>query len=345
MAKLRPYLGWGFAGLSRELKEELDSIEAQIAGAKVRTGTVTLNGTGALDVVFKASRPASVTGTQTETFDLTGVGDGGTLIVTPDGGAAQTATVNFAAGYHTGGAGAATNLSGEADNKFLIAVDGDEVYREVALVNANCTTGATTAAEMQAKIQALGGIYAGVTVTYDTDHYVITSGTKGSGSKVRIERATSDNVTEELKIGPDGGTNTDGTGDVVNAAAVTAAEIVAVVNADMTGLTAEVAVGAVRLVSNTTGGGSSLAIGNGTLNSVLGFTFGDTYYGGVGLGYDTDMANANYWVAATLSGVAQGSLAGKGLSVTSKTTSGFTLNCESSSATDDVDLLIVGVAA
>lgn len=348
MADLRPYLGWGFAGLTRELKEELDSIRGQISDKEVRAGTVTLNGTGALDVVFGASRAASVTGTQTETFDLTGVGTGGTLIVTPDGGAAQTATFNFTAGYHTGGTGAATDLSGETDNKFMIAVDGDvdsENYHEIALTNANCTTGATTATEMQTQIQALAGIYASVTVSYDTDHYVITSGTSGSGSKVRIERAASNNVTEELKIGPDGGTNTDGTGDVANAAAVTATEVVTVVNAAMMGLTAEVVAGAIRLVSDTTGSGSSLAIGSGTLNTVLGFTADNTYYGGAGLGYDTNMADANYWVAATLSGVAQADLAGKNLSVANKTSSGFTLNCESSTATDNVDLIIFGRAA
>ena len=63
-----------------------------------------------------------------------------------------------------------------------------------------------------------------------------------------------------------------------------------------------------------------------------------------GLGYG-DMADANYVVSPVLSGVAQGSIAGKGLSINNKATTGFDVVCEDSSAADAVDLLIVGVAA
>ena len=64
-----------------------------------------------------------------------------------------------------------------------------------------------------------------------------------------------------------------------------------------------------------------------------------------GLGYATDMANADYIVLPVLSGTAQADVGGKGFSINDKTTSGFTLVCEDSNATDTVDLVIIGVAA
>jgi len=314
----------------------------------VRIGAVSMNGTGTTPILFQAATAATVTSTNAETYDLTGVGDGGTIIINPDGEGNQTATINFAQGYHTGGDGMSTDISGGDDNKFKIAVDGDvdtETYHVITLTLVNCDSGANIAAEAQTQIQALTGVYAAVTVAFSTDHLVITSGTYGTGSKVRILRADDHNVTEELEIGPDGDSDTDGTGDVVNAAAATAAEIVDVMNADMDYLTASDASGSIKADSDTTGKDSSLVIGAGTLNTVLGFTEANEYYGGQGLGYDGDMADTNYIVTAVLEGVAQNSIAGKGLSINSKATDGFDLVCEDATSTDGVDLIIVGVPA
>ena len=84
--------------------------------------------------------------------------------------------------------------------------------------------------------------------------------------------------------------------------------------------------------------------GNGTLNTVVGFTNTEAHYGQVGLGYDTDMANTSYIVLAT-SQLAQASLAGNDLGIQTKATTGFDLECETAAATHDVDLIIIGQAA
>lgn len=87
-------------------------------------------------------------------------------------------------------------------NKFYIHVDYDSAGPQlVTLTQASCDTGAHTAANMQTKIRALGGVYAAVTVTYSNSLYVITSGTTGPGSRVIITPSPVADVTTALKIG------------------------------------------------------------------------------------------------------------------------------------------------
>jgi hypothetical protein len=78
---------------------------------------------------------------------------------------------------------------------------------------------------------------------------------------------------------------------------------------------------------------------------VLGFTGSAEYYGYEGLGYGSDMDSADYWVSATLNGVAQAAIASDGLSINSKTASGFSVVCETAGSTHDVDIIVVGVTA
>jgi hypothetical protein len=202
---------------------------------------------------------------------------------------------------------------------------------------------------MQTKIQALAGVFAAVTVDHNVSNagkYTVKSGTAGTGSSVVITRAAGNNVTEELKIGTaDGGVETAGTGDVANAAAATAEEIAAVINTDIAGVTADGSSGSVVITSDTEGSTSSIVMGNGTLNTAIGFTNAAGFYGAAGLGYASDMANANYKVIATLNGVAAGSLANKALSVNNRLASGFDLVCQTAAATDEVDIIIIGQAA
>ncbi len=105
------------------------------------------------------------------------------------------------------------------ENKLLILVDGDTVTHEVTFNWAGCNTGLLIAAQMQAVIQALGGVYAAVTVDYfgvgpdapPNDYYLITSGTTGAGSSVNIADAPADNACDELLLGAaNGGTETAG---------------------------------------------------------------------------------------------------------------------------------------
>jgi hypothetical protein len=199
---------------------------------------------------------------------------------------------------------------------------------------------------MQTQIQALGGAATAVTVAYTTV-YTVTSGTLGTGSAIVIAApSTGGSICEELKIGTAaGGVETAGTGDCANLAAVTATEIVAVCTSDMTGLTAVVDGDAVKFTSATTGKGSSLVVGAGTLDTVLTLTNSAAYHGAQSLGYATDMADAAYFVAATLNGVAAASLGATGLSITSRTAAGFNVECETTSSTAAVDLIIAGTAA
>ena len=338
-------LGWGGSHLDRKLKEILDGICSEItsiaaATAGVRSYKIQLAGRSPTKVVFGDDIAAEIIGTETATFTLQ---HNYTLIVTVDTNE-RTATFEATAGKHTGDTGAATDLTSETDTKFKIKADGESAYSTVTCDWTDCDTGAEIATEMQTKIQALGGAYASVTVTFDTDHYIITSGTKGSASAILIDNADDHDVCDELKIG-DAGTDTAGTGDAANIAAATLAEVLDVLNADLTGATAsDDGSGHIKIVSDTEGATSSLVIGAGTGNTALGFTQSDEDYGAAGLD-EPDMADANYEVVAMLSGTAQASIADKGLSVTNKATTGFELECETAAATDYVDLAIIGTSA
>jgi hypothetical protein len=313
----------------------------------VRAGKVTLNGNAYTPVAFQADTAAQVTGGKAETYDLTGVGTGGTIIITPDGGAAKTATLQFTAGQSVSGASPSTDISGETDNKFMISVDGDEA-EEVALeIGAGLSSGAAIAAEMESKIQALGGNKAGVTVDYDSTaagKYAVVSPTFGTNSSVVITPAASGNITEELKLGTaDDGVETVGTGDVADASAATAEEIAAVCNADMEGITADGSSGSLVFTSDTDGKDSKLVIGGGTLNAVVGLTESNEYYGAQGLGFESEMADDAYQVIPALNGAS--ALTDKGLSINNRTTGGFNIICETPAAEDNVDLIIYGEAA
>jgi len=311
----------------------------------LRHGKVRLRGDGKVAVLFKASTPGTVLGTNTQNFNLTGVGDGGVILVTPDAEGEKTATVNFAAGYHTGGTGASTNMLAEIDTKFKISVDNDTPETVTCdWVGGSCDTGAEIAAEMQTKIRALGGKKTLVEVAFSTDKYVITSPTKGKNSKVRITPAADHDASDELEIGTGYGTNTDGTGDVNDASAVTATEIVAVINGDMTAyVVATVVAGAVRITSKTSGYGSKVLMGNSTLKTVLGLAQNAVGYGGQGLGYAKDMKDTNYSVFATKTGTAQASLGAMDISTTNLATTGFMVECETNSSTEYVFVLIAGL--
>ena len=105
------------------------------------------------------------------------------------------------------------------ENKLLILVDGDTVTHEVTFNWAGCNTGLLIAAEMQAKIRALGGVYVVMTVDYfgvggdapPNDYYLLTSTSTGEGSLVNVADAPANNCCDELLLGvANGGTETAG---------------------------------------------------------------------------------------------------------------------------------------
>jgi len=119
-------------------------------------------------------------------------------------------------GYETSATAPSTDISGGTATTFQIAVDGDATYHDIALTLTGLDTGLEIAAAMQTKIRALGGIYSAVTVAFTGGVYIITSGSVGLNSSVRIIDGASNDVATALKIGADNGaTDTDGTGSIM----------------------------------------------------------------------------------------------------------------------------------
>lgn len=97
------------------------------------------------------------------------------------------------------------DMAGSGDVNLNIDVDGSGAT-PVAFAWAGCDSGWTIAAEMQLKIQALGGPFAAVTVEYlpdagVNDRYLITSGSVGPGSAVIITDAGANNCADDLNLG------------------------------------------------------------------------------------------------------------------------------------------------
>lgn len=317
-------------------------LDAAVGGAfGIRGGLVKLDGDGKARVVFQEDTPAQIAGTTAGPYDLTGVGNGGTIIVNSDGGGAETVTVNFAAGKHVGGTDESTDMTLEVDTKLVISVDDDDP-EEVTFAWAGCNTGNLIAAQMQTAIRALGGNKTLVTVGHDGTKYTITSPTLGTASKIRITRADDHDCCDELDIGPGNGTDTDGTGDVADASAALTTEIADLINTDLAAESIEASEDATHhlvLTSKTAGSGSTLVMGNSTLKTVIGIPDATKDYGSQGLGYASDMPNATYAVVATLKDLAQASLAGTGLAITNIAASGFVVECEKNTSSDYVSVM------
>lgn len=327
-----------------------DQINAAIASSSGFTvlrakKALQMNGHGTTPVNFQTADAASISG-GAGPYDFSGVGDGATILITPDDEAEDTATFNCAAGRHESGLNPSVDISGGSDNKFKIQVDDDiGGAQTITLTLAGLSSGAAIATEMQTKIQALGDVYAAVTVTYDhapvVDHYTITSTRQGTGSKVRITPADDHNVTEELKLGTaDGGTNIDGTGDASDWAAVTKEEVAILINGDIAAVTASGAGSVLTVTSNTTGKDSRVLAGAGTLNTLIGCPNGEVDYGAQGMGYGSNMTDGNYIVMLTLNDTADPTT--KCVSANSRTTSGFNIISDGAADADYVDILVVG---
>ncbi len=315
------------------------------AGERVFRGQVALAGGNPTHVDFNsAPNAATLLGSVEGPFNLT---VGNTIIVNPNGAGDHTWTVAGTAGKSAGATDPSTDMSAVARHHLRIAVDGGAA-QDVGFdwtAGGGCNTGAKIAAEMQAKIRALGGAFAAVSVAYDTNHYDVTSGTLGTASRVVITAAADDDCTEELKLGvPGGGTETAGTGDAANLAAATAAEVAAKIAALDPALAPTAADGSkVRLTATNTGGTSSLVLGNGTENATLGFTNGQSDYGDVGLGLAGEMADATYTVMLTPITNAPGTP--DVISAYNKTTAGFDIYQETPTQGLLVDVLVIGAPA
>ena len=306
----------------------------------MKMGKIVLGGHNPTSVLFKGvDGAASIKGSVAEGTGFP-LDDGLTFIVDTDGIGDKTATFVAAAGYHTGGNTPSSDMSAAIDTKFGIEIDSGGV-ETVTCDWTGCVTGDLIAAEMETVIQAIGLEFAAVTVVYvagPPTRYLITSATKGTGSKVRVTRAVDHNCTEELKIGPDGGTDTDGTGDAVDIALASIAEVIARLNTDLTDSIAAADGNYVRITSKTSGAGSSLVVNAAsTADLVLGIT--GAAYGKVGMSMAKDMANATYVVMAQVAG---GCPCGLGISIDNRATTGFDIMCETEASVADIMVLIAG---
>ena len=319
-------------------------LSGNAVGEKMIRGQVTISGGNPTTVqIAGASDQATLLGSTTFPQALT---PGNTFIVNPNAVGAQTWTVAGAAGTSTGVAGASTDLSASPLNKLKVAVDGG-VATEFTFdwtAGGGCNTGAKIATEMQTKIRLAGGDFAAVVVAYSTDHYVITSGNKGTASKPVVTAGATLDCSGLLMLGvANGGTEAAGTGDVPILARATAAQVAAVIAALHASLAQTVAeTNKIRLKAIGTAGSSSLVVGNGTENTALGFTNTQADYGDVGLGAAHAMADATYTVMLTL--VSNNPGASDLVSVYNKAAGSFDIYAETVGAIP-VDVLVIGTPA
>ena len=309
---------------------EKSSFDEKVA----RRARLQLNGEALTPVVFKADTPAIYLCALPGPF--VGVNAGETLIVTVQG-AARTITIAAVAGKHVSDAAPSEDVTLSTNTTFKIAVDADAIagtYHAVSIVVTGLDTGAKIATALQAAIRALGGIYAAVTVVFTTV-YTISSSKLGTDSRVLIAAGATNDISAELKIGATG-VSTSGTGNVANLASITAAEIIAI---GMTGIViSETATGELLFTSAVSGRTSKLVTGAGSANAAFGMSPAESSFGAQGMGYDSDMEDTTYYVAATLRGAT--SLGAKALSINTPTESGFNILCETTAATELVDLIV-----
>lgn len=322
--------------------EAKNSFTGPAANFRMQQAEPALSGRNPSLFNFIASSAAQMIGTETAPFVLTA---GLTLLINTDDGGEETVTFDAAAGIFTGGTGASTDISGGPDTKLSIAVDADvdgASFTEITLTLTGLTTGNAIAAEIETKIQAIGGIYASVTCAFDTDHYLVTSNSEGTGSKVNFTVPATFSLAEQLELGAVAGSPTDGTGDVVDITAVTITEAVDLINADTTGLTAsDDGSGKVQLDSDSTGHDSSIVHGNGTALAAIGFTNAQSAFGSLGLGL-VDQGDALYQVQLTSVDETTAANIPK-VSVHNRSETGFQVTCETEAYTGAFQAQVTGL--
>lgn len=217
-----------------------------------------------INLLTAASGPTagSVLGTNVGPFVFT---PAGTLIVNPDGVGNETATFDAAAASVT-----------SSNTETFVLSDGDSMSFEVNGLPQTVTfntgefvaIGAATALEVAAVINAEA---TGVQATVSAGRVVITTDQKGTGATIDTFADVSGTPLAILGFAA---ASDVGTGDVADITAVTVAEIKAVVEADVvggSGVTVNDVAGAVEIVSNTTGTGSSILVdASSTMDGVIG---------------------------------------------------------------------------
>lgn len=228
----------------------------------ITSAATATSATATVEIDTSAPGPSAgtVLGTEAELFDLE---PGDTLLVAVDGGAAATATFDAAA----------ASVSSSNTEPFAL-VDGDSLTFDTQDGTQTITfdtaefaaIGSATAAEVAAVINAEAF---GIQATVSTGAVVITTDQRGTSAS--IDTFADVSGTPVAALGFTGASDT-GTGDVADIDAVTAAEAVALIEADVAGVTATAESDSVRITSDTTGASSSVQVESGsTADDEFGF--------------------------------------------------------------------------
>jgi phage tail sheath protein FI len=209
-----------------------------------------------LQTPVTAQTPGTVTGTEVETFELV---DTDTLIVNVDAGGNVTATFNVTAAIATG---TNTETFALTDGWTLqFQVNGGTLQTVTFNTAEFVSIAAATALEVAAVINAEA---TGVQASVSAGAVRITSDRLGTGASL-----TGFAGTAAATLGFSASAS--GTGDAVDSAAVTVAELKTLIEGDIPGLTISSVSGAVKITSNTTGPSSSIAVAaSSTMDTKLG---------------------------------------------------------------------------
>lgn len=302
--------------ISSATATEIDNLPGLSATYNAGAGTISVTSTIG-DLVFSATGSGAtadeiltVTGSSgaPQTLEVDGAGDtastGNINVAGSFTGATATVPLNLSPnGYFTGAAIASFDLSGAGatDHDFTITVDGVTSAANISLANINHGSYAAMASALQTAINADANI-SGVTVTYDTDHFVITSSGTGGTSNVSL---TAVGGSAGTGLGITGGTSTvgvdatdydftitvDGTASAANISLppATYASYAAMATALETAINADANISGVSVIydtdhfvftSGTTGTTSTVALtGVGTDANTLGLTGGTAVAG------------------------------------------------------------------
>lgn len=188
-----------------------------------------------------AATQGSVTSGNQEPFELDA---GDTLSLSVDGGVSEVATFDAAAGARTGVGGTYPTLFGGGET-LLVKVDGGTV--QIIAFSAGASLVGDVVDEVNAQI-------AGAYADESGGELRITSDRKGTGSYIEVTGGTGA-ATLGMGIGA-----TQGTGDVSNIKAVTAAEVKTRVEADTTAQVTVEATGEVTIKTPTVGAAGSIEV-------------------------------------------------------------------------------------
>lgn len=222
----------------------------------------------------------TVTGTETEPFDLTA---GDTLDFSVDAGATDTATIDAAAASIECANSETYDL---ADGLTLtVKIDGEAVAQTIEFNTAEFADIANATAEEVAAVINAEIVGASATASSGGTKVTITSDTQGTDSGVEVTGGTANS----------GGSNrlafstspVSGTGDVADINAVTVAELKTVIEADVTGVTVTAVSGKVSIATDTIGASGSIQVeATSTADDELGLD-NATHSGSSGAAQDT----------------------------------------------------------